>query len=65
MAYTVLSPDGITIACDASYRTKADARQALTVWCTRYQRQGYYRDNSWNKIALTDLPGYCEIVRLP
>ena len=64
MNYTVLSPDGFTIACDAIYPTVADAQQALATWCQRYSMQGYYRDGRMNKIDLADLPGCCQIIAL-
>ena len=64
MRYTVLSPDGFTIACDANYPSIAAARHALATWCKRYEAQGYYRDNRWRQISLEELPDHCTIVPL-
>lgn len=64
MTYTVLSPDGFPLTCDAKYLSLAAARRALAKWCKRYEHQGYYRDNNWNQIEIAELPDHCRIVDL-
>ncbi len=53
--YNVLSPDGIFISCEP-FNTEEEAVKYAYQWCKRYERQGYYSTNRWEKIPLEDLP---------
>lgn len=65
--YQVLSPDGISIAPNAGYRTLKEAKNALLAWIERYRGQGYYSQACYNgyirHISLTELLDYCEIIK--
>jgi hypothetical protein len=60
MKFIVLSPDGIPIAPER-YNSRAEAEAALTEWCKRFERQGYYAAVG-ERIPLAELPSRCEIV---
>jgi len=59
--YQVLSPDNIPIGHETYTSLKA-ARAAFIAWRKRYEAQGYYRDNKWQKIPLSDLSDYCSLI---
>ena len=61
--FRVLSPDQIDIWPE-TYLTKAKAENALDIWCLRFKRQGYYRDNEWQKIPLEFLKERCQIIEI-
>lgn len=62
--FEVLSPDGFTISLTDTYETEEQAQQALTKWVKRYETQGYYKDNNWNKIPYNEIESYCKIIPL-
>jgi hypothetical protein len=45
-----------------AFDTKEQAEQFSKEFVMRFQGQGYYRDNNWNKISLEELPNYLEII---
>lgn len=61
--WDVLSPDGFAIHFSNRYESEQAAGEALKQWIKRYEGQGYYSSNR-GRIALGDLIGYCEIVRV-
>ncbi len=60
-AFQVLSPDYLTISFEHwAYKSKKEAKKALSEWMKRYESQGYYSSNR-GRIALKDLKYFCEI----
>jgi hypothetical protein len=59
MKWRVISPDGIPITPE-TFPSEEAARQALTVWCKRFEGQGYYSAVD-GRIPLALLPEACEI----
>jgi hypothetical protein len=60
--YDVLSPDGFSISFDEVWGTEQDAKNALKGWIKNYERQGYYRTGSGERIPLDELETWCNIV---
>lgn len=46
--------DRITATGD-NYSTKEEAEEMIPLLRDRYRKQGYYRDNNWNKILPDDI----------
>jgi hypothetical protein len=59
--YDVLSPDGFPITCE-SFPSKKAALAAVPLWCSRFERQGYYSTSNREQIPLDELPRCLEIV---
>jgi hypothetical protein len=49
--YNVISPDGFPISCEP-FTTRRKAVAAIPAWAKRFQKQGYYLTNRWEKIPL-------------
>jgi hypothetical protein len=59
--YDVISPDGFPISCKP-FPSKKAALAAIPVWCARFEQQGYYSTNRWEKIPLPELPHVLSLV---
>lgn len=62
--FRVLSPDGFDIRHDRIYTSKREALRDTLDWIDGYERQGYYRTNKMEKIALDDLLDRCSLVEV-
>lgn len=61
--FQVMSPDGLPIT-ETLYPTLAAAKLALSGWCQRFVRQGYYSAADGRRIALADLPAACSVTEV-
>ena len=61
--FDVISPDGFSIHHSDTYKTKEEAKKALTEWVKRYEHQGFYSSNR-GRIPLEELELHCEIVEV-
>ena len=59
--YDVISPDGFPISCEP-FKTKKAARAAIPVWCSSFERQGYYSTSYRERISLPELPQRLNVV---
>lgn len=64
MNYDILSPDGIAIHFEDTYKTKISAFKAFINWKRRYITQGYYSSAKYGQIHLDDLKDYCQLIEI-
>lgn len=46
-----------------AFDSKKQAENFAKEFVKRFQGQGYYRDNNWNKISLEELPNYLQVIK--
>ena len=44
------------------FDSKKEAEEFIDNFVKRYEPQGYYRNNNWDKISLKELKSYLEII---
>lgn len=62
--YTVISPDGFSIAISETHDTPELAWEAFEKWKSNYERQGYYstvRGHERLRIPLDELSNFCSL----
>ena len=52
--YDILSPDGFPITPEP-FNSEQEAWAAASEWCQRFERQGHYRTNEWERIPFEKL----------
>lgn len=62
--FVVLSPDGIRISYNKTYKTEEDAYEAFKLWVENYRNQGYYSSVEFGRIDLEDMEHYCQMVEI-
>lgn len=62
MSYNILSPDGITIHREETYKTERIAWEFAKKWAKRYETQGYYSSAKFGRIPIEKILDYCTLV---
>ena len=62
--FDVISPDGINIHYEKTYKSYKEAEAELEKWTKRYEHQGYYSSVAFGRIPLNEIKDYCKIVEV-